>query len=166
MIAIFRISLFISLAFLIFLGWILIFLGFGIIPTSVISPFIDYKIAIFGFFMWFLALVLFSFEKKLFCRDDGIDIDGKYGSIRITKSAIRDLIRQIEIDGVDELLGKVSIRNRKVDLKIRATCFLPSISGIAENINKEIDEIMKELLITDYRKMVYINHIKKRRKLV
>lgn len=166
MITLFRISLFISLAFLVFFGWFFIFLGFSIISLSTISPFINYKIAILGFFMWLLVIFLFFLEKKLFSSPDTIEINGKYGSIRITKSAIKDLIEQIEIDGIDELFGNVSIRNKMVELKIIATCFLPSVSEIGEKINKEIDEVMKALLITNYKKMVYINHIKKRRRLI
>lgn len=159
----FRIFLFISLAFLVLFGWLLIFLGFGIIPIAIVFPFIDYRIAISGFFIWLIVLLVFFLEQRLFFSSDGIDIQG---SIRITRSAIIDLIRAIEIDGLDELTCKVSIRNRVVELKINATCFSPFIEGVAEDINKKIDEAMKELLITDYKKMVYINHIKKKRRLM
>lgn len=159
----FRISLFVSLAFLVFLGWFLIFLGFNIIPIGIISPFIDYRMGISGFFIWAIVILVFSLEQRLFYSEDGIDING---SIRITKSAIIDLINGIEIDGIDELACKVSIRNKIVELKINASCFSSSIEGLADSINKEIDEAMKELLIKDYKKMVYINHIKKRRKLI
>lgn len=166
MTTLFRISLFISLALLIFFGWFIIFLSFHIISLTTISPFINYKIAILGFFMWLVALILFSLEKRLFYSCEGIDINGKYGSVRITKSAIKDVIRQIEIDGIDEIRGDVSIRNGQVELKIVATSFLPAVSEVGEKISKEIDEVMKALLITNYRKKVYIDHIKKKRKLI
>lgn len=159
----FKISLFISCVLLILCGWVLIFLGFGIIPINIISSLIGHKIAILGFFMWAVVIFIFSLEQKLFFSSDGIDIGD---SIRITRSAIIDIIKAIEIDGIDELTCKVSIRNKVVELKINATCFSSFIEGIPEAINKEIDKAMKELLITDYRKMVYINHIKKRRKLM
>lgn len=166
MITLFRISLFICLAFLVFLGWFLIFIGFHIISLNIISPFIDYKIATLGFFIWILVLFLFSLEKRVFYSEEGIDIEGKHGSIRITKSAIIDLISGIEIDGVDELVAKVSIRHNTVDLKISATCFSSYVENIPEGINMAIDEVMKGLLITNYKKTVYINHIKKGRRLM
>lgn len=162
MITIFRVFLYISLALLIFFGWFIIFLGFHIISISTISPFINYKIAIFGFFMWLVVLLIFSLEKRLFYSSDGIDINGEHGSIRITKSAIEDAIRQIEIDGIDEIRGEVSIRDGGVELKIIVSSFLSSISQIKGAINKEIDGVMKALSLTNYRKKIYIAHIKKK----
>jgi len=160
---IFRILLFISLSLLIFFGWLSIFLGFSIIPISRISPFIDYKTGIFGFSIWALVLFLFSLEKRVFSEGGGIDIQGEYGSIKITRDAIEDVIGGIEIDGIDELSCKVSIRGKIVDLRVFASCFSPSIEGIGDAVNKEIDKAMSLLMIKDYRKVVVINHIKKRR---
>ncbi len=163
---IFRISLFISFLILIFLGWTLVFLGLGIIPIAKISPFIDKKIAISGFVIWGLVLFLLSLEKNLFHSDDVVNIEGEYGSIKITKDAIRDVIKGIEIDGIDEITCKVTIKGKMVNLKILATSFSHSMEGIADSINKEIDSTMNGLMIKDYKKIVYINHIKKGRKLI
>ncbi|MEW6102629.1 MAG: hypothetical protein AB1630_02230 [bacterium] len=162
---IFRISLFILVFFLIVFGWLFILLGLNTIPISKITPFIDYRIAIIGFVLFGISLLVLSLEKRFFSSDDGIDIASENGLIRITKTAVEDLINQIEIDGIDKMSCKVSIRDKIVDLKIFATGFSSSMEGIGNNINKEIDNLMDEIMIRDYRKMVYINHIKRRRRL-
>ncbi|MEW6482220.1 MAG: hypothetical protein AB1397_04380 [bacterium] len=162
---IFRISLFILIFFLIVLGWLFVLLGFNVLPIGRISPFLDYRIAIFGFVLFGISLLVLSLEKRFFSSDDGIDIASENGSIRITKAAIEDLIKGIEINGIDELSCKVSIKDKMVDLRIFATGFSSSMKRIGDSINKEIDNLMQEIMIKDYRKMVYINHIKRRRRL-
>ncbi|MEW6007819.1 MAG: hypothetical protein AB1595_06720 [bacterium] len=163
---IFRISLFISTSFLIVLGWLFVLLGFNVLPISRISPFLDYRIAIFGFVLFGISLLILSLEKRFFSSDDGIDIASENGLIRITKTAIEDLISTIEIDGIDKISCKVLIRDNVVDLRIFATGFSSSMERIGDSINKEIDNLMQEIMIKDYRKTVYINHIKRRRRLV
>ncbi|MEW6679697.1 MAG: hypothetical protein AB1297_01575 [bacterium] len=163
---IFRISLFILVFFLIVLGWLFVLLGFNVLPIGRISPFLDYRIAIFGFVLFGISLLVLSLEKRFFSSDAGIDIASENGSIRITKAAIEDLIKGIEINGIDELSCKVSIKDKMVDLRIFATGFSSSMERIGDSINKEIDNLMQEIMIKDYRKMVYINHIKRRRRLV
>ncbi|HAW50320.1 TPA: hypothetical protein DCX16_05180 [bacterium] len=164
--SIFRVCIFIACIFLVFLGYLLISLGFGIIGIGNIAIFIKKWIGFIGISIWMLVIFIFILEKKIFSFSDGINIEGEFGKVWITKKAIEGLVESIEIEGCENISCKVSIKGKLLDIKVSIICFTDGIVNVIESINREISYLLEDVcLIRNYKKKVEITKIKRRRQL-
>jgi uncharacterized alkaline shock family protein YloU len=162
---IFRLSIFLAGLILIFMGWVVILIGFDAVDISEITSALGWRLFIIGGGFWLSASLLLFFDKRYFYQKKQIEIKTEYGSVNITKDAISDLIREMDIDGVSSIHPNVSIKDGRLIVDVRLKVFAGNkIKEVTDSINKRLIWALEEILsVQDYRKRVVIEQITKRR---
>ncbi|MBU1262771.1 hypothetical protein KKH65_02420 [bacterium] len=162
-----RFSTLLAIFLLIVEGWVLIMIGFGAISPSKFFLFLEGTNGLgIGIGSIIIAFLCFFFDKRYFTEEKGIEIEGKFGNVLITKKAISDLIEgMVNLEGIYSVLPNISIKNGKLLVKVEVMVAAnQKMDILGAKINENLAYLLEEVLsIKDYKKKVSIKGIKRRR---